>query len=329
MARPENVPVFREPLSMDPVVLLGAGSGTGKALAIKLAVSGRQVYAGMTNPEHFESLQAAITEAGGVSAMPLIFDVTDQAQVRRGFAESGLQTGQRVNLIQLVAGGLDAKVDEKEVTDKTTGEVHMEPVTIGDVFGNGMRAIKRGDMTIEDLESTLRGMVFGPNVRKHSVQVNISGPLLFAHLLQTNGNLDHGSTIVTLASSESDKCVPGYQTNLVYEPVGPYKEAADQQLTEFAELIGAARVKVVAPIIDGTLVGRMLQIAARVADKKQGTTTKVFKASIDQVVGGIFSELMRGGDGVSRLETVYIEHDSGNVVYQRPAEWEEKMIPIL
>jgi 2-keto-3-deoxy-L-fuconate dehydrogenase len=67
-------------------IVTGAGSGIGRAIALRFAVSGAAVRVVDVNREHAEATARQVKDAGGHAAVHLC-DVTDQRQVRDTFQE--------------------------------------------------------------------------------------------------------------------------------------------------------------------------------------------------------------------------------------------------
>ena len=90
--------------SASPVVLItGASSGIGHALARRFAARGWRVWASMRNPTKGESLRQEARERGWtLSTTPL--DVTDQASVDAAVAALLRETGERIDLLVNNAG---------------------------------------------------------------------------------------------------------------------------------------------------------------------------------------------------------------------------------
>ena len=62
---------------MKSVLITGAGRGIGRATALHLAAEGWKVFAGVRNAD----VGAALTEEGGQAIVPVVLDVTDDAQI--------------------------------------------------------------------------------------------------------------------------------------------------------------------------------------------------------------------------------------------------------
>ncbi len=78
--------------SMDKaVVVTGASTGIGRAIAAKAAEGGAHVFASVRKAADAEALKAAL----GVGVTPLLFDVTDEAGVRAGAAQVAAALGGR------------------------------------------------------------------------------------------------------------------------------------------------------------------------------------------------------------------------------------------
>lgn len=69
------------------VIITGAGSGMGRAAALRFAQEGARVGLLDTNETHLADVAAAVAATGG-DALPLAADVTDEAQVEAAVAEA-------------------------------------------------------------------------------------------------------------------------------------------------------------------------------------------------------------------------------------------------
>ncbi|MES1166209.1 MAG: SDR family oxidoreductase [Verrucomicrobiota bacterium] len=85
------------------VLITGASSGIGYALARRFAARGWRVFASMRRPEKGEALRAEARERGWTLATPRL-DVTDDGEVTRALADLLAETGGRVDLLINNAG---------------------------------------------------------------------------------------------------------------------------------------------------------------------------------------------------------------------------------
>lgn len=74
------------------VIITGAGSGMGRAAALRFAQEGARVGLLDTNETHLADVAAAVAATGG-DALPLAADVTDEAQVEAAVAEAVARWG--------------------------------------------------------------------------------------------------------------------------------------------------------------------------------------------------------------------------------------------
>ena len=68
-------------------IVTGAGSGIGQAIARRFARSGAKVYLADIRREHAEETARQIREDGGIDAVAVICDVTDEQATQREFAK--------------------------------------------------------------------------------------------------------------------------------------------------------------------------------------------------------------------------------------------------
>ncbi|MDA0366413.1 MAG: SDR family NAD(P)-dependent oxidoreductase [Chloroflexi bacterium] len=102
----------------DHVALVtGAGSGIGRATALRLAGEGAQVVGCDVNAEGLDGTLAAIRKAGH-DASVLTADITDQAEVDR-IVDDTLARHGRIDVLANVAGIMDWFLPAHEVDDDT------------------------------------------------------------------------------------------------------------------------------------------------------------------------------------------------------------------
>ena len=103
---------IESPRTSDAIVVTGAATGIGRAIALRLAAAGATVFAGVRRESDGTSLAAAAL-AGRIR--PLIFDVTDVEAIERArasVARSGLPLAGIVNNAGIsVAGPLEVLPD--------------------------------------------------------------------------------------------------------------------------------------------------------------------------------------------------------------------------
>src|SRR5476649_2454670 len=102
------------------VVITGAGTGMGRASALRLAAEGAALILIGRRAETLEQLAEEIGSGGG-TAMALTCDITDEAQVKDAFFEIQRRFG-RVNALFANAGVLGdfKQLSEAEVVDFST-----------------------------------------------------------------------------------------------------------------------------------------------------------------------------------------------------------------
>jgi NAD(P)-dependent dehydrogenase (short-subunit alcohol dehydrogenase family) len=93
-------------------IVTGAGSGIGRATALRLAQEGAQVIGCDVNAEALDQTQSTLKEAG-VSATLIAADVTKQADIDRLVAAAG----PRIDILANVAGIMDHFVPLGDLTD--------------------------------------------------------------------------------------------------------------------------------------------------------------------------------------------------------------------
>ena len=98
-------------------LVTGAGSGIGRATALRLAGEGATVVGCDVNAEGLEGTLAAI-RAAGAEATVLTADITQQTDVDRAVDETLAQHGQ-IDLLANVAGIMDWFLPAHEVDDET------------------------------------------------------------------------------------------------------------------------------------------------------------------------------------------------------------------
>lgn len=88
------------------MLIVGASSGMGRTLALRLAAEGAQVVAVARRKERLDALAAEITQRGG-RCLTIAADTQDPAAAERLVQETVQQLG-RIDLVLLNAGGAPA-----------------------------------------------------------------------------------------------------------------------------------------------------------------------------------------------------------------------------
>ena len=102
-------------------IVTGAGSGIGRATALRLALEGAAVVGCDVDGAGLEGTSKAISEAGK-SATMLIGDITREADVDR-VVDAALSANGRVDVLANVAGIMDGFLPAHEVDDETWARV--------------------------------------------------------------------------------------------------------------------------------------------------------------------------------------------------------------
>lgn len=97
-------------------VISGAARGIGRATALKLAAAGAKVAMLDINGEGLEIAAEAIRSAGG-TALPMVVDITQQAEVKKAVAEILATFGQVDILVNCAGAGWHKHVRFKDLPD--------------------------------------------------------------------------------------------------------------------------------------------------------------------------------------------------------------------
>jgi hypothetical protein len=304
-----------------PIVLLGAGSGLGAAIAERFSIEGHTVYAGTRSPAKFEALRTRILTAGGAEPKPLIADITKPAEFTEALNNTGLQQGEPVHYFPVAAGGME----------------NVNMLVARQVVGL-KRAIKRGASPDELAEiaavatQTIKEKVETEEVLAPARDINVKQPVEIYWQLQEKGHFDKNSWVLNTSSSISNEFDPEHPERfrgpMFYLPVA-LKEASVRILRQNAHGIGHNHLDAVAPELPDTAVGGFIDglvdvMQAIQPDKK----IEVPKTPTTLVADEIYKEIVYNPrQSPTKQRTLFI--DEGYVGYKRPQRWDEPFLPYL
>jgi NAD(P)-dependent dehydrogenase (short-subunit alcohol dehydrogenase family) len=173
------------------VVVTGAASGIGRAVASRVAREGGRVIAADISAEKLDELAATLTDLpAGAEIVPVAGDISDQADVERIVHAAG----DRVDALANVAGIMDDMSAIHEVTDtlwERVLRVNLEgTMRLTRAVVPGMLAAKEGRIVNVTSEAGLRGSAAGVayTASKHAVVgLTKSNAVMYAkHGIRTN-----------------------------------------------------------------------------------------------------------------------------------------------
>jgi NAD(P)-dependent dehydrogenase (short-subunit alcohol dehydrogenase family) len=173
------------------VIVTGAASGIGRAVASRVAREGGRVIAADISAERLDELAATLTGLpAGAEIVPVAGDISDQADVERIV----LAAGDRVDALANVAGIMDDMSAIHEVTDtlwERVLRVNLEgTMRLTRAVVPGMLAAKEGRIVNVTSEAGLRGSAAGVayTASKHAVVgLTKSNAVMYAkHGIRTN-----------------------------------------------------------------------------------------------------------------------------------------------
>jgi NAD(P)-dependent dehydrogenase (short-subunit alcohol dehydrogenase family) len=173
------------------VIVTGAASGIGRAVAYRVAREGGRVIAADISAERLDELAATLTGLpAGAEIVPVAGDISDQADVERIV----LAAGDRVDALANVAGIMDDMSAIHEVTDtlwERVLRVNLEgTMRLTRAVVPGMLAAKEGRIVNVTSEAGLRGSAAGVayTASKHAVVgLTKSNAVMYAkHGIRTN-----------------------------------------------------------------------------------------------------------------------------------------------
>ncbi len=307
---------------MSPVLLLGAGNGTGLLLARRLSLEGRIVYVGTRSEEKFKSLCESVVKGGGEKPRPFIADINNPPEIEEAYENMGLSKGQIIDYFPFAAGGF------KPLISKIARSFfRLEKELEGNGFISKESAIAE---TKAMHESMITESALVP-----ANKTNIKAPIELAEHLVKNRHLKSSSMIAVLSSSISkytDPCnIDKYPGPWFYYPVGRSKAEGTHKLKALSEKLGATFIEFVAPCITGTKMGDffvrfepVLEALCKIESKDKFELPMV---STGYVANVILSEISKKGF-LSRSREVFILPNDP-VQYTPPGGFDKPTIPYL
>lgn len=305
----------REPFPHYPILILGAGQGTGAEIAKEFAKQGYQVIIGTRSQEKFEAVAEEIRQAGGTEPQSFIADITDPAQVEAAYNSLNLEPGTPLHFFPIAAGGFE----------RMWTPVVKAIVPINKAAKNNWSVTKE---MFETATANIKTNVLKPETSEFAFNVNVKGTLYVAGLLARRGHLAKESKTVYTSSSGSDNTDPDhpedYQGPWFYWPIGSTKQLAVQGLEEIVAQTGGTFINTVAPEILGTDVGKLLDLLVSLC-RLIGEEVEVPTVTKDQVARAIYLEATRKTGDKNRK--IYVT-DHGVFVTQ-PEEFRKPLSPYL
>ncbi len=281
----------REPLPKYPILILGAGQGTGAEIAKRFAREGYPLILGTRSKEKFTRLREVIVRNGGLEPQPFIADITETAEIRKAYL-SLQKEGTPLHYFPLAAGGLEAT--GRQVLD-TIARMRIK--------------LRKGTLTREDLENAtayFAELNATKSALKAAEDINLYGILEVMNALIENGNITPTSSILTLSSSLSHDADPDHPENYpgpeFYRLVALTKETGVRAVRKKAAIQGAAHVDLVAPEISGTDVGNLFEKTIPLLQHFLPTT--LGSVTMDQVANAAYAELRERQE--PRQRTVFV-----------------------
>jgi NAD(P)-dependent dehydrogenase (short-subunit alcohol dehydrogenase family) len=302
------------------VLLLGAGSGLGESLAMRLSKSYR-VIAGMRSGEHFEALRQNINQIGGIEPAPLLADITDFWSFKAAFDDLKLSPEVKLHFMPLAAGGLDYR------------PVNM---ALGRQMIRMRRMVDRGEkiprQVAEEATAAIKEVVTKPEALEAARRINVEAPLNIFSYLEYLGHLDPASVIVNTSSSISDEADPAhpelFRGPWFYYTVAISKKAGVLAFQNMARRYNRGHLDAVAPELTDTLVGqRINELESLLEHLHPSIELFVPRITRGEAADAIVADLKKLFIGDARIRTLYIDRSgTGNT---RPSTWDKPMVPYL
>lgn len=302
--------IEREPLTKNPVLILGAGSGTGAEIAKLYASQGFTVLAGTRSEEKFQKVRNDVLANGGTEPVPFIADITDPSQVQKALAESGLLRGQTIDYYPLAAEGFKPV---RLIIGKALLRLQKVIETGGDLR-------EAAEKETEEMKKTM----LLPSSSAVAYNTNVVAPAEMAETLIENGNLNYQSKIVVLDSTISKYAQEGpYPGPWFYYPVGITKAMGSLELRRIAARIGAEFYDLIAPGITGTEAGiffdRFLPVLEALNELDSNEPFEFPTISSADAAKTIFEQTITQNLGSQRSVDLYFGYESGVATTQRPS----------
>lgn len=305
-----------------PILLLGAGSGTGLELAWRFSLEGYIVFVGTRSEEKFTALRDSVVKKGGVEPKPFIADIKNPAEIKEAYENMKLSEGQVIDYYPFAAGGFEPLINRMA---RPLVKLKKELAETGFISRESAIAATQA----------MREIMTTQNALEFANQTNVAAPIKLAQYLAEKGHLDSSSTIAVLSSSISKYTDPDnidkYPGPWLYYPVGRSKAEGAQKLKALSEELGATYLDFVAPYIKGTGMGDFfvnLQPVFEALYKLDSKDKFIFPTvTPGHVVNIILSELRKNAYS-PRVRDVFIS-PKGPVLYFPPEGFDKPTIPYL